>query len=161
MLQDLFCTKQIIISFQTPSYVLHTILCIRHYYLPLRHLCFNRVGSRGSERLRILYKITQLINNGTKILTDELYHTGLSLLRMRAELLQSGPSLCDLMDRSVQAPLSMGFSRQETESPCPSPGDLPNPGTEPRSSALQADSLLRSHPGSLLLWRKSLKELAS
>ena len=123
--------------------------------------CVLRVGSRGSERLRILYKITQLINNGTKILTDELYHTGLSLLRMRAELLQSWPSLCDPMDCSAQAPLSMGFSRQETELPCPSPGDLPNPGTEPRSSALQADSLLWSHPGSLLLWRKSLKELAS
>ena len=34
-----------------------------------------------------------------------------------------------------QDPLSMGFSRQEYWSalPCPSPGDLPNPGTEPRS----------------------------
>ena len=37
----------------------------------------------------------------------------------------------------------MGFSRQEYWSglPCPSPGDLPNPGTETRSPALQADSL--------------------
>ena len=43
-----------------------------------------------------------------------------------------------------QAPLYMGFSRQEYWSglPFPSPGDLPNPGTEPRSPALQADSLL-------------------
>ena len=34
-----------------------------------------------------------------------------------------------------QAPLSMGFSRQEYWSglPCPSPGDLPNLGTEPAS----------------------------
>ena len=34
-----------------------------------------------------------------------------------------------------QAPLSMGFSRQEYWSglPCPPPGDLPNPGTEPMS----------------------------
>ena len=34
-----------------------------------------------------------------------------------------------------QAPLSKGFSRQEYWSglPCPPPGDLPNPGTEPRS----------------------------
>ena len=39
--------------------------------------------------------------------------------------------------------LSMGFSRQEywTEWPCPSPGDLPNPGIKPSSPALQADSL--------------------
>ena len=44
-----------------------------------------------------------------------------------------------------QAPLSMGFPRQEHWSglPFPSPGDLPNPGIEPRSPpALQADSLL-------------------
>ena len=41
-----------------------------------------------------------------------------------------------------QAPLSMGFSRQEYWSglPFPSPGDLPNPGIEPRSPALQADA---------------------
>ena len=42
-----------------------------------------------------------------------------------------------------QAPLSMGFSRQEYWSglPFPSPGDLPNPEIEPRSPTLQADSL--------------------
>ena len=42
-----------------------------------------------------------------------------------------------------QATLSMGFSRQEQWSglPFPSPGDLPNTGIEPRSPALQADSL--------------------
>ena len=36
---------------------------------------------------------------------------------------------------AYQAPLSMGFSRQEYWSglPFPSPGDLPNPGIEPRS----------------------------
>ena len=42
-----------------------------------------------------------------------------------------------------QAPPSMGFSRQEYWSglPFPSPGDLPYPGIEPRSPALQADAL--------------------
>ena len=42
-----------------------------------------------------------------------------------------------------QAPLSMGFPRQECWSglPCPPPGDLPDPGIKPESSALQADSL--------------------
>ena len=36
---------------------------------------------------------------------------------------------------ALQAPLSMGFSRQEYWSglPCPAPGDLPNPGIEPTS----------------------------
>ena len=42
-----------------------------------------------------------------------------------------------------QAPLSMEFSRQEywSEQPFPSPGDLPDPGIKPGSSALQMDSL--------------------
>ena len=42
-----------------------------------------------------------------------------------------------------QAPLSMGFSRQEHWSGLsfPSLGDLPDPGIKPRSPALQADSL--------------------
>ena len=41
---------------------------------------------------------------------------------------------------ACQAPLSMGFSRQEDWSglPCPSPGDLPNPGIEPTSPAAPA-----------------------
>ena len=44
---------------------------------------------------------------------------------------------------SCQAPLSMGFFRQEYWNglPFPSPGDLPNPGIEPRSPELQANSL--------------------
>ena len=44
---------------------------------------------------------------------------------------------------TCQAPLSLGFSRQEYWGglPVPSPGDLPNPGIKPRSPALQADSL--------------------
>ena len=43
-----------------------------------------------------------------------------------------------------QAPLTMGFSRQECWNglPCPPPGDLPDLGIEPGSPALQADSLL-------------------
>ena len=46
-----------------------------------------------------------------------------------------------------QAPLSMEFSRQEYWSglPFPSPGDLPDPGAEPTTPALQAGSLPLSH----------------
>ena len=48
---------------------------------------------------------------------------------------------------AYQAPLSMGFSRQEYWSgfPFPSPGDLPNPGIEPRSPALQEDILIHTY----------------
>ena len=49
---------------------------------------------------------------------------------------------------ACQAPLSMGFSRQEYWSglPFPSPGDLSNPGIEPRSPTLQEDSLPAEPP---------------
>ena len=49
---------------------------------------------------------------------------------------------------SLQAPLSMGFSRQEywRGLPFPSPGDLLDPGIKPRSLALQADSLPSEPP---------------
>ena len=60
---------------------------------------------------------------------------------------QSCPILCDPMNCSPQAPLSMKFSRQEYWSglPFPYPGDLPNPGIEPRSPALLCHL---SHQGS-------------
>ena len=50
---------------------------------------------------------------------------------------------------AYQALPSMGFSRQECWSglPFPSPGDLPNPGIEPMSPALQADALPSEPPG--------------
>ena len=50
---------------------------------------------------------------------------------------------------AYQAPLSMGFSRQGYWSglPFPSPEDLPNPGIEPGSPALQVDALLSEPPG--------------
>ena len=56
-----------------------------------------------------------------------------------------------------QAPLSMGFSRQEYWSglPFPSPGDLPNPGIEPGSPILQADALPSELPGKPLLFQRS------
>ena len=57
---------------------------------------------------------------------------------------------------AYQALLSLEFSRQEYWSglPCPPPGDLPDPGIEPRSpvsAALQIDSLPLSNQGSQLV----------
>ena len=50
---------------------------------------------------------------------------------------------------AYQAPQSMGFSRQKCWNglPFPSPGDLPDPGIEPGSPALQADALPSEPPG--------------
>ena len=56
---------------------------------------------------------------------------------------KSGLTLVTPWTIACQAPLFMGFSRQEYWNglPFPSPGDLPNPGSKLRSPALQADSL--------------------
>ena len=58
---------------------------------------------------------------------------------------------------AYQAPLSMGFSRPEYWGglPFPSPGDLPNPGIELGSPALQADALLSEPP------RKPIKNIST
>ena len=60
-----------------------------------------------------------------------------------------------------QASPSMRFSRQEYWSglPFPSPGDLPYPGIEPGSPALQADALLSEPPGKIRLQIRKKWEL--
>ena len=71
---------------------------------------------------------------------------------MCAKWLQPCPTLCDPMIVSCQAPLSMGFSRQEYWSglPCPPPGALPGPGMESMSlmsPALAGGFFISSAPG--------------
>ena len=79
------------------------------------------------------------------------------ILRMKVKVLviQSCLTFFSTMDCSPphQAPLSMGFSKQEYWSGLsfPSPGDLPDPGIESRSSALQVDSLPSEPPGKTVL----------
>ena len=75
---------------------------------------------------------------------------------VHAKLLQSCPTLCDPWTVACQAPLFMGFSRQEHWSglPCLPPVDLPDSGIKhmfPVSSASQADSLPIEPPGKSLL----------
>ena len=69
-----------------------------------------------------------------------------------SEVAQSCPTLCDPWTVAHQAPLSLGFSRQEYWSglPFPSPGDLPDPGIELRSPTLQADALTSAPPRALI-----------
>ena len=75
-------------------------------------------------------------------------------------LMLCGHVSCSVMSNSVtpwtvvhQAPLSMEFSREEYWSGLPflSPGDLSKPGIEPRSHALQADSLPSEPLGKLIV----------
>ena len=59
-------------------------------------------------------------------------------------------SVTPFVTAAHQAPLLVGFSRQEYWSgwPCPPPGDPSNPETEPASPVLQADSSPSEPPGS-------------
>ena len=61
---------------------------------------------------------------------------------------QSCPTLCDPMDCSLPGSSVHGSlqARILEWAACPSPGDLPNPGIEPRSPTLQADSLPAETP---------------
>ena len=65
------------------------------------------------------------------------------------KLLQSCPTLCNPMDYSPPGSSVSGILQVEYWSglPCPSLGDLSDPGIEPRSSALPTDSLLSEPPG--------------
>ena len=65
---------------------------------------------------------------------------------------QSCPILCNPWTIANQVLLSIELSRKEYWSGLsfPSPGDLPNPGIEPRSPTLQADSLPSEPPGKLI-----------
>ena len=77
-----------------------------------------------------------------------------------AKSLQSCLTLCDPWTIAHQAPLSMGFSRQEYWSglPFPPPGDRPSPGIKlmsPVSPALQVDSLPAEPSGKPLFSLKS------
>ena len=73
----------------------------------------------------------------------DLPHPGIELTSLVS--VYNGIKTSVVAERSYvahQASLSMGFSRQEYWSglPFPSPGDLPHPGVEPGSPALQADA---------------------
>ena len=76
-----------------------------------------------------------------------------TLIPVEVEVLVTESCLapCDPWTVSHQAPLSVELSRQEYWSGLPfsSLGDVPNPGIEPGSPALQADALPSEPPGSL------------
>ena len=71
-------------------------------------------------------------------------------------------TLCDPGTVAHQAPLSMGFSRQEHWSglPGPPPGDLPNPGIKPKFPTFPTESLPPEPPGKLtdinIPWAQSM-----
>ena len=63
---------------------------------------------------------------------------------VKVKVAQPYPTLCDPMDYTVHGILGQNTG---VGSWLPIPGDLPNPGIEPRSPALQVDSLAAEPPG--------------
>ena len=94
---------------------------------------------------KILYFFS-LCKNSNSVKVD--HYLNISSLRRHGGgglVAKSCRMVCNPWTVDLQAPLSRGFSRQEYWSglPCPPPGDLPDPGIEPRSpvsSASQVDS---------------------
>ena len=70
-------------------------------------------------------------------------------VKVKVKLLSRVRLFATLWTVAHQAPPPMGFSKQEYWSglPFPSAWDLPNPGIEPRSPTLQADTLTSEPPG--------------
>ena len=135
--------------------------------------CWNDLNLESKEELtqltlRLLrieicgWCITKISGKEKKLLGWELWGSGgnyvfLQLFRLPLEshiggglVTKSCPTLATPWTVTCQAPLSMGFSKQEYWSGLLflSPGDFPNPGIESRCPALQEDSLLTE------LWAK-------
>ena len=116
----------------------------------LSNQCKEIEENNRMEKTRDLFKKTRD--------TKGTFHAKMGLIKDRndtdltgseSKVAQPCPTLCDPWTVAHHTPPSMGFSRQEYWSglPFPSPGDLPDPGIEPRSPTLQADALTSAPPG--------------
>ena len=124
-------------------------------------------NSGGCDKLKNVSFYLRHLNN-IKKLKQHAHQTNMFLDHVQQIDTIMNPSTCDLRYISepvkllscvrlfaipwtvaYQAPPSMEFSRQKYQSglPFPSPGDLPDLGIEPRSPALQADTLPSELPG--------------
>ena len=135
--------KKHMLPLQEGTYNLRSRKCIlslvhdRHCLIISKHFISGQVYSL------LIYLRTQPIPN---VVPSDMFIESES----ESEVTQSCPTFCDPVDCIAhQAPLSMGFSKQEYWSglPFPSPGDLPDPGIELGSPELQADTLTSEPPG--------------
>ena len=99
---------------------------------------FIFLGSKITADGDCSHEIKRGLLLGRKVMTNLVKVKSLSRVRL----------LATPWTAAYQAPQSLGFSRQEHWSglPFPSPGDLPEPGIEPRSPTLQTDALPSEPP---------------
>ena len=110
---------------------------------PLQNSCLGNPMDRGTWWATVhgVAKSWTQLSNWT--------HTHTSLTYQFNSVAQSCPTLCDPMECRPPGPSIHGIFQQEYWGglPCPAPGDLPNPGIESMSPALQVDSLSTEPPG--------------
>ena len=125
---------------------------IRSLVRELRSLMLCNTAKRLQKKKKLIHCLNKMcskeIEGRTGVSLAELvthYHSLVFLLCFKVKV----KVYSDSWTVAHQAPPSMGFSRREYWSglPFPSPGDLPNPGIEPRSPTLQADALTSDPPG--------------
>ena len=104
-----------------------------------------------SKRIRHVSRLNQDLSITNAIIrVRSCYHSLSWGVKVKVLVTQSCPTLCDPLDCVAhQSPLSVGFPRQEnwSELPCPSPGDLPNPGTQLGFPACAGGVLTTELPG--------------
>ena len=100
----------------------------------------------GAVLSKVIFRLVSPWGTKKKEKRSYFWHLNKCLCRF---LLEASVSHSVVSDSLWLHGLSMEFSRQEYWSglPFPSPGDFPNPGTEPGSPALQVDSFPSELPG--------------
>ena len=97
-----------------------------------------RISEHGKDG-----KLLLLVIDKTPRMTRPNFIRGPISLKVKVLIFQSCPTLCDPMDCSSLGSSVHGISQAKIQNwlPFPFPGDLPNPGMEARSPALQAGAL--------------------
>ena len=123
--------------------------------------CFIRLRLICSYQMKLWIKIYHFLVSPPKLLAEktswiwdnwkkctQLYTMSDKYNCCCCLVAQFCPTLCDPMECTCQAPLSMEYTRQEdrSELPFPSPGNLHDPGIKPRSPAWQGGFLTTKPP---------------
>ena len=135
---------------------MHAASHIMHFKLEWQLITYV-IGFKSGRNCKMIsvkfdyFLCEKIYSNNFPSSTQSLQWVGIWIkrhMKMKVLVSQSCPTFATPWTVACQPPLSLGFFRQEYWNglPFPSPGDLPNPGIEPRSTVLQADSLLSEPP---------------
>ena len=121
---------------------------LQHQFMKLHQKLHYMVPCKKSQELPEPYKHVKSSSSGRSYIILNAKRNKLKVLAVLSHSAMSDSSWPHGL-QTARLLCPWGFSRQEYWSglPCPPPGDLPNSGIEPRSPALQVDSLPFAPPG--------------